>query len=227
MGNFDTKHSPYYAIKDEKALTDDKKSLKYTENHTFWTIKRANFDTDSKNASLFEYNNRNRPTTKHLAFALNQIKILKTLRHPNIVKYFYSEEPPPSQQQTHNLHVQASLKCLLITEFIRPISSLIDNLNSEQVMHGIYGITNAIHFLHEKCSLSHNNLSENCIYLNCRQVWKLNDFELALPFDKLNRQALKNIYELKQKNAITPEEEANFKDKLVICVSSFFLNNCM
>lgn len=134
------------------------------------------------------------------------------MRYPNIVKYFYSEEPPPSQQNSTSHHVHANLKCLLITEFIRPISNLIDNLSSEQIMHGIYGITNAIHFLHDKVQMSHNNLSESCIYLNSKQVWKLNDFELALSFSKLNKESLREIYEFKQKNSITPEEESNFKD---------------
>lgn len=200
MGNFETKHSPYYAIKDESALPLGDNKSKYTEHHRFWTIKRAQFDSDAKNASLFEYNKTHKHASRQLVLALNQIKTLKTLRHPNIVKYFYSEEPPPSHCP------------LLITEFIRPLSSLIDNLNAEQIMHGIYNITSSLHFLHSKCKLSHNNLSENCIYLNCRQVWKLNDFELAISFDKLTRDTLKDIYEFKHKNAITPEEEASYKD---------------
>lgn len=90
-------------------------------------------------------------------------------------------------------------------------------------MHGIFGITNAIHFLHDKAKMSHNNLTESCIYVNCKQVWKLNDFELALSFDKLNAENLRDIYEFKQKNAITPEEEANFKNN--ISANKFDLNN--
>lgn len=105
-----------------------------------------------------------------------------------------------------------SFKCVLITEFVRPITTLIESLTGEQISHGIYGITNAIQFLHEKTQTSHNNLSESCIYVNCKQVWKLNDFELALGFSHLTKDNLREIYELKQKNAITPEEEINFKE---------------
>lgn len=223
MGNFETKHSPYYAITDEISDDNGKTPIKKPDNqHSFWVIKRASFESDNKNSSLFEFNNssqklqlndsKGRSNNKQLALALNQIKTLKTLRHPNVVKYFYSEEPPPSQQQSHSYSAQANLKCLLITEFIRPVNLFIETCNYEQVMHGIFGITNAIHFLHDKVKMSHNNLTENCIYVNCKQVWKLNDFELALSFDKLNSENLKEIYELKQRNAITPEEEANFKD---------------
>ena len=79
-------------------------------------------------------------------------------------------------------------------------------------MHGIYGITNAIHFLHDKAKMSHNNLSESSIYVNCKQAWKLNDFELALSFSELTNENLKEIYEFKHRNAVTPEEEANYKN---------------
>lgn len=218
MGNLEAKHTPYYAITDENnSPNGDADVSKNSENkRSFWIAKRANFDT--KNASLFEYNNnrtlsldsKSKVANKHLIYALNQIKTLKKLRHPNIVKYFYSEEPPPSQQQSQSHHAQANLKCILITEFIRPVANLVGNLTNEQIMHGIYGITNAIQFIHERAQMSHNNLSESCIYVNCKQVWKLNDFELALSFNDLTRENLRSIYEFKQKNAITPEEEANF-----------------
>ena len=130
------------------------------------------------------------------------------------MKYFYSEEPAISQHHGQNNHnvPHPNTKCLLITEFIRPITILIENLSTEQVMHGIYGITTAIQFLHEKAQMSHNNISESSIYVNCKQVWKLNDFELALSFGNLNKENLKEIYSFENKNAITPEEEINYKN---------------
>jgi hypothetical protein len=70
------------------------------------------------------------------------------LRHPNIVKYFYSEETSLLNHPTH-------FKCLLITEYIRPLTSILNELSSEQIIHGIYGLTQAVHFLHEKVSSSH------------------------------------------------------------------------
>jgi hypothetical protein len=59
----------------------------------------------------------------------------------------------------------------------------------------------------KKAFISHNNINTSCIYLNTKQVWKLNDFELALNFADLNRENLRAIYEFKNKNAVTPEEE--------------------
>jgi SCY1-like protein 3 len=127
------------------------------------------------------------------------------LRHPNIVKYFYSEESPLINQANH-------FKCLLITEYIRPLATILKDLSSEQIIHGIYGVTQAVHFLHDKVKLSHNNINESCIYLNSKQSWKLNNFELAIPFSTLNKQSLNQILEFKNKNSITPEEEEKEQD---------------
>lgn len=46
-------------------------------NQSLWVVKRASFDSDCKNASLFEFNNssQKRPTNKQLTYALNQIKV--------------------------------------------------------------------------------------------------------------------------------------------------------
>lgn len=127
------------------------------------------------------------------------------MRHPNIVKYFYSEEFPLINQANH-------FKCLLITEYIRPLATILKDLSSEQKIHGIYGVTQAVHFLHDKVKLSHNNINESCIYLNSKQSWKLNNFELAIPFSTLNKQSLNQILEFKNKNSITPEEEEKEQD---------------
>ncbi len=117
------------------------------------------------------------------------------MRHPNIVKFLYSEES-----------TQVS-KCLLITESIRPLKVFVNVLSKEQILRGVFGITNALVFLHEKAFVSHNNLNESSIYLNGKQTWKLSDFELSLGFDELKRENLKQIRDLKDKNCITPEEE--------------------
>ena len=211
MGNLDSKLSPYYAIEDENNSSSTNSKLLeelFQNNSSFnsnlWTVKKANFN-ENKNSILFEFNYSKhssevkKVSTKHLNLALNQIKKLKVLRHPNIVKYLYSEEP---QNMNHG-----HFKCLLITESIRPLNSIINVLSKEQILSGVFGITSGFAFLHEKAFISHNNINESCIYLNTKQVWKINDFELALNFADLNRENLKSIYEFKSKSAITPEEE--------------------
>lgn len=200
MGNIDSKLSPYYSIVDEKSgspslsKTSDICLNDLRQFSTLWTVRKVKFNTDNKNSLLFELNSEHINNQKHLKLAINQIKCLKTLRHPNIVKYLYSKEPPHS-------------KCILITEPLRPLSCLLSNLSREQVVRGIYGITNAVLFLHEKVHVSHNNICTTSINLNSKQTWKLNNFELSLPFSDLNVQNLAQIYEFKDKNSVTPEEE--------------------
>lgn len=216
MGNLESKLTPYYEIVNEETSNNASPSGKSFQDYNFnpnnlsiWSIKRANVNnTQNKNATLFEFINssgKNSDSSKNkqnFQLALNQIKIIKTVRHPNIVKYLYSEEP--SSLNHHNL------KCILITESIRPLNSLIETLNKEQIIRGLYCITNSLAFLHDKLRISHNNINKLCVYSNSKQIWKLNDFELSIAFDDLNKESLRQIYDLKSKNSITPEEEAAF-----------------
>ena len=86
MGNLDSKlSSPYYAIVDEN-LNDSnlKPDEQQAPNHSstaqlFWTIKKANFNNENKNALLFEFNHgkfSNELKKKYLPLALNQIKVI-------------------------------------------------------------------------------------------------------------------------------------------------------
>lgn len=200
MGNIDTKLSPYYSIVEEKSgspslsKTSDISLNDLRQFSSLWTIRKVKFNTDNKNSLLFELNSEHVDHQKHLKLALNQIKCLKTIRHPNIVKYLYSKEPPNS-------------KCILITESLRPLTCLLSDLSHEQIVRGLYGITNAILFLHDKVKISHNNICTSSINLNPKQTWKLNNFELSLPFSDLNSHTISQIYEFKDKNSVTPEEE--------------------
>jgi serine/threonine protein kinase len=214
MGNLESKLTPYYEIVNEETSNNASPSGKSFQDYNFnpnnlsiWSIKRANVNnTQNKNATLFEFvnncgkNSDSNKNKQNLQLALNQIKIIKTVRHPNIVKYLYSEEPSSS----HNL------KCLLITESIRPLNSLIETLNKEQIIRGLYCITSSLTFLHEKLKISHNNVNKSCIYSNSKQIWKLSDFELSISFNDLSKETLRQIYDLKCKNSITPEEESVF-----------------
>lgn len=143
--------------------------------------------------------------------------MLKSLRHPNITKYLYSEESP--------LSTQTNIKCLLICESLRPLSTSLNDLSNEQVICGLYGVINAVVFLHEKAHISHNNVSLWTVYLNGKQTWKLSDFELALAFNELNAENLKSFSELKEKASMSPEEEACLRDGAATNVDRI-LNSC-
>lgn len=85
MGNLDSKlsvstPSPYYIV------TDNVNEY-FADSNSIWLIKRANFNNECKNATLFEFNNQQKSdakSTKQLAFAQNQIKV-KSLLHNLII----------------------------------------------------------------------------------------------------------------------------------------------
>jgi serine/threonine protein kinase len=175
---------------------------------SFWDVKKVKFKNENKKALLFEFSDclggkfaNVDEKRKCFQLALTQIKMIKTLRHPNIVKYLHSEETDLLQANINHA------KCLLITELIKPLVLVSEHFSKEQTLSGLYSLTKALAFLHDKAQISHNNLNESCVYINGKGEWKLGNFELSLAFSRLTHQNLKQIYDLKSKNSITPEEE--------------------
>ena len=73
MGNLDSKlatPSPYYIITDS-----NNEYLNTLETNSIWLIKRANFNNEFKNATLFEFNNHSSIKSDIKSFAINQIKV--------------------------------------------------------------------------------------------------------------------------------------------------------
>ena len=87
MGNLETKLSSYYAISEENLESKNDDSFiqnSFKNSPSIWTIRRANFNNEFKNATLFEFNSTKftisdskKIPTKDFKFALNQIKVLK------------------------------------------------------------------------------------------------------------------------------------------------------
>lgn len=197
-----------------------------------WTVKRVNYQNEGKNSLLFEFNHGKLAVTsggssnRHLKLAQNQIKMLKGIRHPNIARYLFAEESGHSNSGGGTSGSGSGLfKCVLIVESMRPLSWFTSNgdhhLSMEQLVSGIHGITTAVAFLHDKCAISHNNVNEHAVYLNGKQVWKLSDFELAMSFGDLSRESLRQIWEFRHKESLTPEETSEFR----LNVSWFFFSS--
>ena len=87
MGNLDSKLSAYYAISEENLdskTPDDSFQFQnsFKISPSIWSVRRANFNNEFKNATLFEFNSikftlqeSKKVPTKNFLFALNQIKV--------------------------------------------------------------------------------------------------------------------------------------------------------
>ncbi|CAL8102982.1 unnamed protein product [Calicophoron daubneyi] len=80
----------------------------------------------------------------------------------------------------------------LVTESCLPLSVFLENLEADDVLLGSRSILRALSFLHDKLSLSHNNLRSSSVFVDYRSMWKLGGFEYALPFVEMNA----NVIEL-------------------------------
>ena len=101
------------------------------------------------------------------------------------------------------------MRHVLVVEWVRPLAPLLHSLNAAEIGRGLYAITSALAFCHDKLRLSHNNVGLDCVYLSSKQqAWKLNDFELAIRFDELSAHSVRAIREFKSQQALTPEEQS-------------------
>lgn len=181
MGNLESSTNEKYAINSD--------SLPYKVG--LWSINKGSFNNTYKNVNIQSNNTKDKLDYE---FSNQHIKCLRRLRHPNILKYLYSET------------TQSSLSCILITEPSIPLINVLNGLKYDELISGLYGITCAIDFLHSKAFISHNNINENSLCLNSKLSWKLSSFEYSIEFNDLTISSFNRIKENKSKFCILPEE---------------------
>ncbi|VDM75747.1 unnamed protein product [Strongylus vulgaris] len=100
-----------------------------------------------------------------LKYFENGIKLLKQLKHPNIVKF---------------LEGACSVSDVsLITERVEMLDLSVRSMSIVEIQCGLHHILEALLFLHSKASLSHNNISPGCIFVCNNGEWKLGGFEFT------------------------------------------------
>lgn len=98
-------------------------------------------------------------------------------------------------------------KFFLATEQVKPLIQSLETQNTLQICMGLYSILRALVFLHEKASVSHNNLCESSIYVTPEGCWKLGGLECLCKFTELNSSYLQKIRNYRYKKAISSNED--------------------
>ncbi|CAF0760074.1 unnamed protein product [Rotaria sp. Silwood1] len=128
------------------------------------------------------------------------IQFLKTIRHPNIIKFFTGFKTFVDQDS-------------FIADCVHPLANKLhtnDIDSSAKICLGLYQLSQALEFLHEKASISHNNICLLSLYISLNGIWKLGNFECACRYDNLNKKYLSSLKIIRAEECITPEE--NEKD---------------
>ncbi|KAK9296864.1 hypothetical protein QLX08_009261 [Tetragonisca angustula] len=120
-------------------------------------------------------------------------KNLMLYRHPCILKYISSWSK--------------GSKFFLATEQVKPLIQSIETQNTLQICMGLYNILRALAFLHEKASVSHNNLCESSIYVTPEGCWKLGGLECLCKFNDLTTSYLQKIRTYRYEKAISFNED--------------------
>nr|CAB3265907.1 protein-associating with the carboxyl-terminal domain of ezrin [Phallusia mammillata] len=117
---------------------------------------------------------------------------LKILRHPNILRFIGCASV---ESEIH-----------LVTERAYPLGTVLNETDAHEICSGLHDIALALQFIHEKASVSHNNISLESIYVTKCGTWKLGDFDYACTFKEQTKENLKLVHAY---SGVVPPEEKN------------------
>ncbi|KAL4248157.1 Catalytically Inactive Kinase-Related Protein [Abortiporus biennis] len=141
------------------------------ENKSIWTLYDATKRDDGSSVSVFEFDSslpRNRNT---LPLAKNALRKLRTIRHPDILKYLDAVETDTT------IHI--------MTESVRPLGPAIQENSSKSaqekedwLLWGLHRISVALAFINDTVSSTHGNVRVDSVFISPSGEWKLGGFEL-------------------------------------------------
>ncbi|XP_013088434.2 protein-associating with the carboxyl-terminal domain of ezrin-like [Biomphalaria glabrata] len=147
--------------------------------------------TDGTHATIFEPKSTENKDGQLLKKGAS---ILRTLRHPNIIRFIGFSE--------------SSSHVWLATESVVPLVSFVQELSSEELCVGLYDILQGLDFLHSKLGMSHNNLCLSSIYVSADGTWKLGGFEHACKFSDATQEFLEKCRAFRKEDTLSPEEKS-------------------
>lgn len=110
--------------------------------------------------------------------AEKHIEIIRTTRHPYILKYCTT--------------VNERSQITLVTENVTPLDVAVETQEKEEVFAGISSILEAVLFLHDRSFVCHNSISVSSIFVTEDGTWKLGSFENSTKVLRLSKQSYDN-----------------------------------
>lgn len=157
-----------------------------------WTLRQGRYN-DELDVTVLSEQKENRQKWSLLQ---KNIKFLKSLRHPCIVKYL----------NTANM----SSELYLVIERSSPLPDLLETLDplGLEITTGIHSVMEGLSFLHEQARISHNNVCLDSVYVTSNGTWKICDLQHCCKFLEVTPDFLKNSRPFRNKESISPEEKA-------------------
>lgn len=157
-----------------------------------WTLRQGRYN-DELDVTVLSEQKENRQKWSLLQ---KNIKFLKSLRHPCIVKYL-------------NTAIMSS-ELYLVIERSSPLPDLLETLDplGLEITTGIHSVMEGLSFLHEQARISHNNVCLDSVYVTSNGTWKISDLQHCCKFLEVTPDFLKNSRPFRNKESISPEEKA-------------------
>ncbi|KAI0768728.1 ARM repeat-containing protein [Trametes elegans] len=141
------------------------------ENRTIWSLYDATKRDDSSPVSVFEFE-ANTPAKRNvLPLAKNAVRKLRTIRHPDVLKFMDVVETDTS------IHI--------MTERVRPLGPAIQEWQSKTapereawLVWGLHRVSVALTFLNESASSTHGNVRVDSVFISSSGEWKLGGFDV-------------------------------------------------
>ncbi|KLO19476.1 ARM repeat-containing protein [Schizopora paradoxa] len=145
--------------------------VSFYEGKTIWTLYDALKRDDSSPVSVF-YFDANQPGKRNqLPLAKNALRKLRTVRHPDVLKFIDA--------------VESDTSVYIMTERVQPLGKALQALSSkgekekeEWLMWGLQRLSTALAFVNDPCSSTHGNIRVDSIFLSPSGEWKLGGFDV-------------------------------------------------
>lgn len=159
-----------------------------------WSLILARRKKDDFKVTVFIHEKKRKEKSKKEEGIAKAAQHLKVLKHPALVKHLWSYEN--------------SEEFCMVTEPIRPLESVIQTLDTTEIIAGLHNIVEALVFLHVRGGLSHNNLCLASVYVSDNDWgWRLGGMEFVCKFSELTNEFLSETKSFRDSKSISPEEK--------------------
>lgn len=159
-----------------------------------WSLILARRKKDDFKVTVFIHEKKRKEKSKKEEGIAKAAQHLKVLKHPALVKHLWSYEN--------------SEEFCMVTEPIRPLESVIQTLDTTEIIAGLHNVVEALVFLHERGGLSHNNLCLTSVYVSDNDWgWRLGGMDFVCKFSELTNEFLSETKSFRDSKSISPEEK--------------------
>ncbi|KAH8119599.1 hypothetical protein DFH11DRAFT_1565893 [Phellopilus nigrolimitatus] len=143
----------------------------YFEGKSIWSLYDGTKRDDGTPVSIFSFDSNQPPRRNLLPLAKNALRKLRTVRHPDVLKFIDG--------------VDSDSSVYIMTERVRPLGQAIQSSTAKSTKEkedwnvwGLHRISTALAFVNDSCVSTHGNVRIDSVFLSPSGEWKLGGFEL-------------------------------------------------